>query len=375
MMTWKLEYIIITFLIIFMSASGNAEKNTLITADPFPSERPGQYIYYHDMRKGVYGDKEPLNRLFGILKADNKQYIIRVGNLKNGKSYLFLGHYVLKNGVLEFLTESIQGDAKEGTVIMAELLNLMNYIGSESINYSKNINNSKDLVVNSTWESYKRKLVNRYKWWIPFYKLDSSMNQVSDAYGDKNYLSFKLVCFGTVSQSDPDMFTRIDRLPVYYTEKLNDKKYIIPATEKIKVKLDNTTFNLDHNWHYEKGDQFNGINDSYVLKKFTARDAQVGVESIELSNIKVENNIINTFASTLQFQSCVISDTVVIDFDNKTLSLSLWDADSGTATFTKYKSLNVKKNLLTTLNFSALDFIYYCNMNYFNAIINSDFNN
>jgi len=371
----RLKYLVIAVSITGFNVPGYTDNITAVTADPFPSERPGQYVYYHDTRRGIYGSREPLNRLFGILKADNKQYIINVCNLKNTKSYLFLGHYILNNGMIEFLTESIQGDKKEGAAIMAELLNLMNYLGSETVKNSIKINNSKDLAVKSTWESYRREHVNRYKWWIPFYKLESCINAESDIYGDKNYTSFKLVCFGMVAQNDPDMFTRINKLPVYYKDKVADKKYIIPASEKTTVKLDNVSFNLDKNWHYEKGDLLNGICDTYILKNFTAMDAQIGVESIELNNIKLDNNIIDTFVSTLQYQSCVITDTVAIDPEKNTLSLSLWDADSGSSTFTKYISLDVKKNLLTTLNFSAIDFIYYSNIDYFNSILNTGFNN
>ena len=374
-MLYRLKYLMIALSLTCLPVSGYSEKETNVTADPFPSERPGQYVYYHDMRKGIYGNKEPLNRLFGIMKTENKQYIIRVSNLNDSRSYLYLGHFILNNGNMEFMTESIQGDTREGAVVMAELLNLMSYLGNETVKNSKLINNRNNPTVNSKWESYKRKLVNSYKWWVPFYKIESSINAESDSYGDKNYMSIKLVCFGTVDQNDPDMFTRIDKLPFFYKEKTSDKKFVIPASEKNKVKLDNVSFNLDKNWFYEKGDPLNGIYDTYVLKKFTVRDAQVGVESIELNNIKLDKNIVETFVSTLQFQSCVISDTVAIDLKNKTLSLSLWDPDSRTATFTKYISLNVNKNLLTTLNFSAIDFIYYANIDYFNAILNPDFNN
>jgi len=371
----KFKHLLIAASIIFIPLYGNTEKKTIITADPFPAERPGQYVYYHDTRKGVSGVKEPLNRLFGLMKADNKQYIIRVFDIKNSRSFLYLGHYILNNGNMEFLTDSIQGDVKEGTAIMAELLNLMNYLVNETIANSKKLNDRDDVTVNSVWESYKRKLVNSYKWWIPFYRLESSINAETDFTGEKNYTSLKLVCFGTVASNDPDMFTRISKLPVSYKNKIPEKKYAITAADKMNVKLDNISLRLDKNWHYEKGDPLNDIADCYILKNFSSRDAQIGVESIELNNIKIGKNIIDTFVSTLQYQSSVIADTVEIDLKNKTLSLSLWDADSGTATFTKYISLNVKKNLLTTLNFSALDFVYYGNIDYFNSILNADFNN
>jgi len=371
----KIKIILITFAAIFISCYAHAEKKTIITADPFPLERPGQYVYYHDMRTGIYGSKEPLNRLLGIMKADNKQYIIRVCSLKDGKSFLFLGRFILNNGSMEFFTESIQGDSKAGTLVMAELMNLMTYLGGETIKYSQKIQNKNDLIVNSEWKSYNRKLVNSYKWWVPFYKLVSSSNFQNDSYGEKDFTSLKLICFGTVASNDPDMFTRISKLPVYYKNKINDKKYLIPEAAKRTVKLDNVSLKLDTNWYFEKGDPAGSFTDTYWLKKITARDAQIGVESIALNNLKLENNIIESFVKSLQFQSCVIADTVSIDVKGKMLSLSLWDADSGTATFTKYISLGAKKNILTMVNFSALDFIYYGNTEYFDSILNADFNN
>jgi len=192
---------------------------------------------------------------------------------------------------------------------------------------------------------------------------------IKEIYGEKGYTSLRLVCFGTVAPNDPDMFTRISKLPVYYKNKTADNKYKIPEAEKISVKLDNVPLKLDKNWIFEKGDPVLNLYDSYCIKKFTKRDAQIGVESIELNNFKIEKNVIESFVSSLQFQSCVITESVDIDLRGSTLSLCLWDADSGTSTYTKYISLNSKKNLLTMLNFSALDFIYYANVDYFNAIL------
>jgi len=372
----ELKSLIIAALIICTSVSIYAEKSAEVTADPFPAERPGQYVYYHDMRTGVYGSKEPANRLIGFMKADNKQYIIRICNVKDGKSFLFLGHFYLNKGIMEFTPDTMQGDSKEGTLLLADLINLMNYLGSETVKVSPALLNKNDLNINSTWESYKRKFNNSYRWWIPFYRLESCTNAESDSFGEKGYASIKLVCFGTVAHNDPDMFTRINKLPVYYKDKIENKKYMIPPAEKMTVKLDNTSFKLDKNWHFEKADPAAGLyQDTYWLKKFTVRDAQVGVESLPLTNIKLEKNEINTFVRTLQFQSCVITDSVNIDLKLKTLSLSLWDADNGTTTFTEYISLGVKNNVLTVINFSSFDFIYYSNTDYFNHIINPDFNN
>ncbi len=365
----SIKHLLIAFSIILCSLSLYADSSALITADPFPAERPGQYVYYHDLRTGVFGSKEPVNRLFGIMKADNKQYIIRVMNLNDGKSYLYLGRYILSKGAMEFLTESIQGNTKEATVIMADLLNLMNYLGSETLTHGPKLKNKIDLQINSKWESYNRKLANSYKWWIPFYRLESSSNIETDNFGQKGYVSFKLLCFGSVPENDPDMFTRINKVPSFYKDKISDKKYIIPAAEKMKVRLDSTTLNLDKNWHFEKGNPMSGLQDTYWIKNFTSRDAQIGLESIETDNLRLDKNEIEAFVSSLQFQSCVITDTVDIDLKNRTLALSLWDPDNGTATFTKYISLGVKRNLLTVLSFSAFDFIYFGNMEYFEAIL------
>ncbi len=363
------KYLSAVFFTVILSLSLYADSAALITADPFPTERPGQFVYYHDMRTGVFGNKEPVNRLFGIMKADNKQYIIRVQNLNDGKSYLYLGRFILIKGEMEFLTESIQGNAKEAAVIMADLLNLMSYLGRETLNYSSKLKSKTDLVINSKWESYNRNLVNRYKWWIPFYKLESSSNIETDNSGQKGYVSFKLICLGSAPQNDLDIFTRINRLPSYHKEKITDKKYLITPAEKMKVRLDNTQLNLDKNWYFEKGDPISGFQDSYWFKKFTSRDAQLVLESIESDNIKLDKNEIEAFVSSLQFQSCVIADTVDIDLKGKTLTLSLWDADNGYATFTRYISLGKKRNLLTVLNFSAFDFVYYSNIEYFESIL------
>lgn len=80
----KLRSIIFAVSMICIPVLLQAEKNALVTADPFPDERPGQYVYYHDMRTGVYGNKEAANRLVGFMKADNKQYIIRICNINGG---------------------------------------------------------------------------------------------------------------------------------------------------------------------------------------------------------------------------------------------------------------------------------------------------
>lgn len=364
----RINYLLAGLFLVSLTLSLYADNAALITADPFPAERTGQYVYYHDMRTGVFGKKEPVNRLFGIMKADNKQYIIRVMNLEDGKSYLYLGRYILNKGAMEFLTESIQGNTKEAALIMGDLLNLMNYLGADSVAHGAKLKDKNDLKVNSIWESYNRKFVNSYKWWIPFYKLESSSNLEADNFGGKGYVSFKLICFGMVAGSDPDMFTRISKLPVFHKEKITDKKYLIPAAEKMKVRVDKTPLNLDKNWHFEKGDPLSGFQDTYWLKKYTSRDAQIGIESIEIGNITTGRNEIDAFVNSLQYQSCVIADTVSIDLKTRVLTLSLWDTDSGTATFTKYMSLGVKKKLLTVVNFSAFDFIYYSNMEYFNAL-------
>lgn len=348
----------------------SAENSAVITADPFPGENPGEYVYYHDTRRGVYGSKEPVSRLIGLMKVDDKHYIIRVFNLKDGKSFLFLGRYILSNGGMEFSAESIQGDTKDGTLILADLLNLLNYLGSETAGHSSELNGRNDLLVSSVWESYNRKLVNRYRWWIPFYKTESCENMESDSFGKKGYVSLKLVCFGSVSQADPEIFTRINRLPVFYRNKIENSKYRIPAAEKMSVKLDSISFMLDRNWHFEKASPSAGtVNDTYWLKKFTGRDAQIGIESIDIKNIKLEKNEIETFVGTLRFQSCVITDTVDINLKEKILSLSLWDADSGTSTYTRYISLGVKNNIFTIINFSAFDFIYFGNVEYFDAVL------
>lgn len=297
----KIKYTLFALTIIFISGSAafnigvvNAQKTALLTADPFPAERPGQYVYYHDMRKGVFGIKEPVDRLIGLMKVENKQYVIHVCSIKEGKSYLFLGRFILKNGIMEFYTESTMGDLKEGAIILSDLLNLLEYLGVETIKNSAKLKNRNDLIVNSTWKSYNRKLINSYKWWIPFYKLEASRNSETDSSGEKGAASLKLVCFGTVAPDDPDMFARIRKIPVSYKDKTPDKKYKISEAEKKNVKLDNISLKLDKNWHFEKGDPSRNLYDSYCLKKFTARDAQIGVETIESTNIKVEKNLIES---------------------------------------------------------------------------------
>lgn len=366
----RIRNMIISLLLIYIPAGAAAEKSTVVAADPFPSESPGRYVYYHDMRRGIYGKKEPVNMLIGIMKADNKQYIIRALDNKSGESFLYLGHFILDKGIMQFTPDSMQGDTNRGMLLMADIMNLMNYLVIETGRHLLRLQNKSDATVNSNWEEYGRKTVNIYRWWIPFYKLESCSNAGNDQFGEKGYVSLKLICFGTTSKNDPDMFTRINRIPSYHKQKHESAKYAIPAAERMTVKLDNVTLNLDKNWQFEKADPASGLHhDTYWLKKFTVRDAQIGVESVQLTNLKLEKNEIETFAGTLQYQSCVIADTVSIDLKNKALSLSLWDPDNGTATYTRYKSLGVKNNVLTILNFSAFDFIYYTNMNYFDATL------
>jgi hypothetical protein len=272
---------------------------------------------------------------------------------------------------MEFTPENIQGEAKEGTMIMADLLNLMNYLGAGTLKHAQKLKGKKDFSVGSDWVNYNLKLVNSYKWWAPFYKLTSSVNAGTDKSSAKGNSILKLVCFGSVYDEDAETFAQISKLPVYYNEKSAPGKYLIPAADKVEVKLAGFSLALDKNWVYEKPDPAAGMmHETYWLKKFTVRDAQIGIETIDVSNMLIEKNEIDSFAATLQFQTCVITDTVNIDHAKKAMTLCLWDPKSGSGTLTVYRSLGIKNKSLMLLNFSAFDFIYYANMEYFNAIMN-----
>lgn len=367
----RLRTLVLTVFAILVTVTAGTEDAVTVTADPFPMERSGQYVYYYDMRTGIYGSEKPLNRLMGILKIADKKYIIRICYPADGRTFFYTGRYVLKNGVMEFTPENIQGDAKEGTMIMADLLNLLNYMGSETLKLGQRLKGKENFSVNSAWENYGRKFVNAYKWWVPFYKL-SSMSETGtgkqNAAGDP---VLKLLCFGSVYDADAETFTQISKLPVSYNEKSDLKKYAIPAAEKVPVTMAGIKFTLDKNWGYEKPDPASGImHETYWLKKFTVRDAQIGIESIDISNMLIEKNEIDSFTATLQYQTCVVADTVSVDAGRKILTLSLWEPKAGSCTLTKYRSLGIKNKVLTLLNFSAFDFVYFANMEYFNAIIN-----
>ena len=362
----------LTIVAVMITVSLNVKDAVAVAADPFPVERPGQYVYYHDMRTGIYGSNEPLDRLMGILKIADKKYLIRIYYPATGKTFYYSGRYVLNKGIMEFTPENIQGDAKEGTMIMADLLNVLNYLGGETLKHAGRFKNKEDFSVNSSWPNYDRKFVNSYKWWAPFYKLTSSSNAETDKWASKGGIALKLVCFGSVYDADAETFTLISKVPVYYNEKSDLKKYVIPETEKVQVKLAGIAFTLDKNWIYEKPNPEYGImHETYWLKKFSVRDAQIGIETINISDMHMEKNEIDSFTATLQYQTCVITDTVSIDHGRKILTLCLWDPKSGSSTLTKYRSLGIKNKILTLLNFSAFDFIYYANMEYFDAIINT----
>ena len=354
-----------------IAVSIRAEDAVTVTADPFPLERPGQYVYYHDMRTGIYGSKEPLNRLMGILKIADKKYLVRICYPASGKTFFYSGRYILNKGAMEFTPENIQGDPKEGSMIMADLLNLLNYMGGETLKHTQRFKSKSNFTINSTWQNYGKKFVNTYKWWVPFYKLTSCNYAETDKLAAKGDTAVKLVCFGSVYDADAETFTQISKVPVYYNEKSDLKKFKLPEAEKMPVTLAGMKFILDKNWIFEKPNPESGIvHETWWLKKFTVRDAQIGIETIDISAMRIEKNEIDSFAATLQYQTCVISDTVEIDAAGKTLTLSLWEPKSGNNTLTKYRSLGIKNKILTLLNFSAFDFIYYANMEYFNAIIN-----
>lgn len=367
MMRPGLKYSLFAAVLFLLPVTLPAADDVTVTADPFPAERPGQYVFYHDMRIGVYGSTEPLNRLMGILKIDEKKYVIRIYYPADGRNFYYTGRYVLSRGMMEFTPENIQGDEKEGTVILADVLNLVNYLGAETVKHGRRLKSRETFSVDSEWAGYGRKFVNEYKWWVPFYKLTSMTGTDT---GKTNGPDLKLLCIGSVYDNDATSFTSVSRLPVLFTKKTGQDRYVIKPAEKMQVILGGITFNLDKNWNYQKPDPASGMpHETYWMKKFTVRDAQIGVESVDTTSIHIDANEIDSFAATLQYQTCVITDAVNIDEVRKELTLCLWDPVSGSCTIMKYRSLGIKNKVLLLLNFSAFDFVYYSNREYFDAIL------
>ncbi|MBN1531576.1 MAG: hypothetical protein JXA20_02840 [Spirochaetes bacterium] len=328
--------------------------------DPFGENNPGQYVYYHDTRKNVYGNKNALNRLLGIMKIGYNKYLMRIYDIDESREGILIGSYIRNNNHYEFMPKQAKGDQYWLSLVTADLLNILNYYGNEYSNNQKN-SQRKEITINSNWKNYGRELINRYCPWIPFYHLKSSVLS-----GTKE-CNIKCVFFGRMMPNDT-IFFQITNIPNVDNDA--NANYRIEAKGAKSINLNGIVFKLDDNWKLMKGDVKTGVpHDTCWVSKYSARDSQIGVETIELHNkIKAggENELLFLFMNT---SKCIITDSVSIN--GKTISYIIQDVNTNTYNRQIFHIIKFSANEVKVINFSSFEVIYTSNKSYFDNIVTS----
>jgi len=352
---------IVSLLILFLSISSSRDisaKEQKIKADPFPGTFAGQHIYYHDMRRGVYRNPAPVNRLVGFLKTGHNQYIIRVYDLSTGEQFLFFGYYYkINKNYYEFNPENIKGDPNRAILILTDLMNVLNYYGRESFKKTKAIRNG-DITLQS--DLYGKTQKNHYKKWIPFYGLYKSVLVKTKKE------SFTSVILGRTNSKNM-LFFKINSLP----PKIQNKGNItFTKSPKQKIITGGVTFHLDDKWRLIAGNSHPGIrHDTYWISKFTKRDCQIGVEIFRPRSLKTLKNERTLLIKLLHFQQYVKIDT--ISFGQKNISFSVLDVRSNSYTRQTIHIIQFEAKKIRMINFSAYENIYRNNKKYFNKILST----
>lgn len=340
--------------------------------DPFPATLPGQFAFYHDSRDGVHhvSISTKMDRLIGIVKINNETYVVRVYDLKTGADFTYPGYFTKENGVYDFVCTGFKGDINTGSIIMADLINLLNYYNGEIDEVAKKVTD-KPVKITSRWDGYDSWNENSYDWWLPFYKLSSSVYSSKDTNGRKGAMSLKLLFFGRFTVAKQMNFFKYKSLPVFVTDRgvLNKKK--LTSGDSVPAEMAGVTLNLDSNWTYIPADKDTGIFfDTYWIKKISTRDALIGIESYNAKSIVSESELVKLQMRGLAQNECIIADSVKIDNGYKTFSFLIWDVDSNSVTIHVSRSLGIKNGIFKNLNFSAFEAVYNINKEYFDSIIN-----
>ncbi len=366
---WKILFILC--LIIQFNPSF-AENDAIQKVDPFPSTQPGQYAFYHDTRDGVHhvSTSSKMDRLIGIVKINSETYVVRVYDLQTGSDFTFHGYFTKEKGIYNYVCEGFNGDANTGMIIMADLMNLLNYYSSEIDKVNKKLTD-KPVKITTHWEGYDSWNENSYDWWLPFFKLSSSKYASKNARGKKGAVSLKLLFLGRFTADTQMNFFKYKSIPGTLSETPDSDKYKLAETNADPVKMEGVTLNIDSNWEYMPKDKESGIFfDTYWIKKFSTRDALIGVEVYNVKSVGNEKALSKLQMRGLALNECIIVDSIKIDKKNKTLSFLIWDVENDLTTIHVSRSLGIKNHILKNINFSAFEVIYNQNKAYFNSIIN-----
>ena len=369
---WKILFIL--YLIIQLTPSF-AENDAIQKVDPFPSTLPGQYAFYHDTRDGVnhVSISTKMDRLIGIVKINSEIYVVRVYDLKTGSDFTFPGYFTKEKGLYDFVCTGFNGDINTGSIIMADLLNLMNYYSGEIDEVNKKVSD-KPLKITTFWDGYDSWNDNSYDWWLPFFKLSSSVYSSKDSHGRKGTVSLKLLFLGRFTAAKQMNFFKYKSIPGSLINTLSPDEYKLSDAKADPVNMEGVTLNLDSNWEYMPKDKESGIFfDTYWVKKFTTRDALIGVEVYNVKSIGNEKALSKLQMRGLALNECIIADSIKRDEQNKTLSFLIWDIENNLITIHISRSLGIKNHIFKNINFSAFESIYNQNKAYFDSIIYSEY--
>jgi len=327
--------------------------------DPFPDSIPGQYVYYHDTRRDIYGDPKPLNRLVGILKIGGNRYILRIYDIDGARATIILGHFQKDGEYYGFEPERVNGDKDWSPFVMADVFNVLTYYGNESIGKMPAIRRG-GLVVNSVWKNYGRKQINTYSPFIPFYGLNNSVVPESGE------TSFRAVYAGRVMAND-HLFLQISDLPEI---KAPPGDFTLGPATKLKAQLGGIVFELDENWKPVKGEPGGPVpHDTYWISRFSQRDSQIGVEFIRPQRGFHLKTVRELMVFMMLYNRCVVLDSVAMG--EKDISFIVRDLPSNTYTRQVTHIVKFSAGEIKIVNFSAFEFVYTVNKAYFDTILST----
>jgi hypothetical protein len=249
------------------------------------------------------------------------------------------------------------------TLILADIMNLLTFFSKEYNKIEKTgLENNKKIKTN--WYNYDGlKLETTFSPWIPFYKINSCI----DINSKHPYI--KLYSIGLVKNPKNATFFKIKS-----TVKDNYKsKLILTKKNNKKIVIKDVSINLDENWTKQLPDKQKGImHETYWISKETMRDAQIGIETIDLRKMKlIIKNTNELLLLLLTINQFVLSESMIYNGENDSLKYDIYDHNSGRITTTYLKLFKKTESLYLLVNFSSYKSVYDNNAKYFHNILKS----
>lgn len=337
----------------------------LLTGNLYPRQEPlfeglikGQYIYYHDTRRGG-------NRITGLLKYFDGTIVCRTYDVRTGKDTVVALEVRQANNAVEIVPVRHYTKGRESD----NLKNDLQYVLVDFMNIARQYRQagrpdiSRDTLKTDKWPEFGYILEHRFAAWVPFFRLYSSRRT------DLKEPFYTVALMSRLTDRKDDAFLALKEIPLG----VKQQSFKIEKSTAYPVELEHLKFNLDGNWKNMGPRPDIGLpHVTYWIAKNTRRDAQIGVEKLVFPGKPIALEKLACLMVQVN-QNLVVPSSLKFDVTGTYIRAGFvtLDRTSRVENYFIQTIYAVSGNEYNILNFSTYKSVYDDNKKYFDAILNN----